>query len=75
MAPSQGELPQSTHPDITHYAVIANGDNVEILCGLPEGSRLSPTLFGICAAELNHELRTKLPAFKFDRITSVDDFN
>jgi len=58
-----------------YYAFIANGDDVEILCGIPEGSRLSLTLFGICAEELIHELRAKLPEFKFVRITSVDDFN
>ena len=38
-------------------------------------SRLSPTLFGICAAELIHELRAKFPELKFDNITSIDDFN
>ena len=34
---------------------------VDILRGLPEGSRLSPTLFGIFVADLVHELRTKFP--------------
>jgi len=29
---------------------------VDILRGLPEGSRLSPTLFGIFVADLVHEL-------------------
>jgi len=58
------------------HALIEDGDEVDILRGLPEGSRLSPTqrLFGICAAELIHELRTKFPELKFDDITSVDDF-
>ena len=40
-----------------------------------EWSRLSPTLFGICAAELIHEHHTKFPELKFDDITSIDDFN
>jgi len=39
------------------------------------GSRLSPTLFGICAVELIHELRNKFPELKLDDITSIDDFN
>ena len=34
---------------------------VDILRGLPEGSCLSPTLFGIFVADLVHELRTKFP--------------
>ena len=34
---------------------------VDILRGLPEGSRLSPTLFGIFFADLVHELRVKFP--------------
>jgi len=34
---------------------------VDILRGLPEGSRLSPTLFGIFVADLVHELRVKFP--------------
>jgi len=34
---------------------------VNILRGLPEGSRLSPTLFGILVADLVHELRAKFP--------------
>ena len=59
------------------HALIAAGDEVDILRGLPEGSRLSPTLFAtpICAAELIHELRTKFPDLKFADITSIDDFN
>jgi hypothetical protein len=39
------------------------------------GSCLTPTLFGICATELIHELRTKFPELKFADITSIDDFN
>jgi len=35
--------------------------SVDILRGLPEGSRLSPTLFGILVADLVHELRAKFP--------------
>jgi len=38
---------------------------VHILRGLPEGSRLSPTLFGIFVADLVHELRTKFPQLLF----------
>jgi len=34
---------------------------VDILRGLPKGSRLSPTLFGILVADLVHELRVKFP--------------
>ena len=34
---------------------------VDILRGLPKGSRLSPTLFGIFVADLVHELRAKFP--------------
>jgi len=34
---------------------------VDILRGLPERSRLSPTLFGIFVADLVHELRAKFP--------------
>jgi len=59
------------------HALIEEGDKVDILRGLPNVSRLSPTLFGICAAELTgiHELRTKFPELKFADITSIDDFN
>ena len=43
------------HPGIsTHHTV-------DILRGLPDGSRLSPTLFGIFVADLVHELRAKFP--------------
>jgi len=34
---------------------------VEILRGLPEGSRLSSTLFGIVVADLIHELQRRFP--------------
>ena len=56
-------------------AIIEEGDEVDILRGLHELRRLSPTLFGICAAELIHEVRTKFSDLKFDDITSIDDFN
>jgi len=57
------------------HALITAGDEVDILRGLPEGSRLSPTLFGICAAELIHEFHTKFPDLKFADITSIDNFS
>ena len=59
------------------HTLIEDGDEVDILRGLPEGSRLSPTLFGMYAAtgKLIHELHTKFPELKFDDITSIDDFN
>ena len=34
---------------------------VDVLRGLPEGSRLRPTLFGVFVADLVHELRAKFP--------------
>jgi len=43
------------HPNIQEH------QTVDILRGLPEGSRLSPTLFGIFVADLIHELQTKSP--------------
>ena len=43
------------------HALVVQKDEVEILRGLPEGSRLSPTLFGICVTELILELLTKFP--------------
>ena len=43
------------HPNIQEY------QNVDILRGLPEGSRLSPTLFGIFVADLIHELQLNFP--------------
>jgi len=43
------------HPNIQEH------QTVDILRGLPEGSRLSPTLFGIFVADLIHELQTKFP--------------
>jgi len=41
------------HPNIQEH------QTVDILRGLPAGSRLSPTLFGIFVADLIHELQTK----------------
>jgi len=40
---------------------IQEHQTVDILRGLPEGSRLSPTLFGIFVADFIHELQTKFP--------------
>jgi len=41
---------------------IPTTSSVNILRGVPEGSRLSPTLFGIFVANLIHELRAQFPA-------------
>jgi len=57
------------------HALIDQKDAVDILHGLPEGSRLSPTLFGICVAELILELRAKFPLLQFPQIISIDDIN
>jgi len=57
------------------HALIEQKDEVEILRGLPEGSRLSPTSFGIYAAELILELRAKFPLLEFPEITSIHDHN
>jgi len=40
---------------------ISKNSSVTILWGIPESSRLSPTLFGIFVADLIHELREKFP--------------
>jgi len=48
---------------------------VDILRGLPEGSGLIPTLFGICVAELILDLRAKFQLIQFHQITSIHDFN
>ena len=40
---------------------IPKRNSVEILRGVPEGSRLSPTLFGIFVADLIHELKVQFP--------------
>jgi len=41
---------------------IPTTSSVNILRGVPEGSRLGPTLFGILVADLIHELRAQFPA-------------
>jgi len=43
------------HPNIQEH------QTVDILRGLTEGSRLSPTLFGIFVADLIHKLQTQFP--------------
>ena len=43
------------------YPNIREHQTVDILRRLPEGSRLSPTLFSIFLADLIHELQTKFP--------------
>ena len=43
------------HPEIAEH------DHVDILRGLPEGSKLSPILFGIFVSELIRELRKEYP--------------
>ena len=45
---------------VLHPGIFAR-HTVYILRGLPEGSHLSPTLFGIFVADLVHELRAKFP--------------
>jgi len=57
------------------HALIDQIDEVDILRGLPEGSQLSPNLFGIRVAELILELRAKFPLLQFPQITSIDDLN
>jgi len=57
------------------HVLVDQNDEVDILRDLPEGSRLSPTLFGICVAELILELRTKFPLLQFPLVTSIDDLN
>jgi len=57
------------------HALIDQNDEVDILHGLPEGSRLNPTLFGIFVAELILELRAKFPLLQVPLITSIDDIN
>jgi len=57
------------------HALVGQNDEVDILRGLPEGSRLSPTLFGICVAEFILELRAKFPLHQFPQITSIDELN
>ena len=40
---------------------LSNNSSVAILRGVPEDSRLSPTLFGIFVADLIHELKENFP--------------
>ena len=47
---------------VLHSGISAH-HTVDILRGLAEGSRLSPTLFGIFVADLAHELRAKFLQF------------
>jgi hypothetical protein len=46
------------------HALIAARDEVEVLRGLKEGSRLSPTLFAIFAADLIRKLQVQFPDIK-----------
>jgi len=57
------------------HALVVQKDEVEILRGLPEGSRLSTTLFGICVTELILELLTKFPLLDLPELTSIDDLD
>jgi len=41
------------------YPRIPKDSSVDIMWGVPEGSRLSPTLFGILVAKFKHELQAK----------------
>jgi len=50
------------------HALIDQNDELDILRGLPEGRQLSPTLFGICVAELILELKAKFPLLQFPLI-------
>jgi hypothetical protein len=43
------------------HPLIPEDDYTQILRGLPEGSRLSPTLFGILISELLQEIKHKHP--------------
>jgi len=40
---------------------ISKSSSVDILRGVPEGSRLSPTLFWIFVADLMHEFKVQFP--------------
>jgi len=40
---------------------LPKSSSVDILRGVPEGIRLSPTLFGIFVADLIHELKVQFP--------------
>jgi len=49
------------HSCLVFHPKIRQSSEVEILRGLPEGSRLSPTLFGIVVADLIHKLQRRFP--------------
>jgi len=68
------ENSQSVRVRVLH-ALVDQNDEVDILRGLPEGSRRSPNLFGNCVAERILELRAKFPLLQFPQITSIDDLN
>jgi len=57
------------------HSLIDEDEEVNIHRGLPEGSRLSPTLFGIFVAELIHELKKEFPHLRFPDITDTDDLS
>jgi len=57
------------------HALIHQNNEAEILRGLPEGSHLSSTFFGICVAELILELKAKFPLLELLEITPIDDLN
>jgi len=46
------------------HPLIASRNEVEVLRGLPEGSRLTPTLFATFAADLICELQAQFPDIK-----------
>ena len=50
----------SAYVRVLHPGIPAH-ERVEVLPGLPEGSKLSPILFGIFMADLVHELQRKFP--------------
>ena len=60
---------------------VSKNSSVAMLRGVPEGSRLSPTLFGIFVADLIHELQEKIPnatithigGIRIGEILDVDD--
>ena len=55
-----GRKAASRQGSILHPRISKNS-SVDILRGVPEGSRLSPTLFGIFGAGRIHELKAQFP--------------